>query len=129
MMPGKSSMLCSDPSQVFIQKYWPLIFFFGVLIIIFWKIGFRWDQLVFLVPFFLLSLFRASLAVVEVENEGIRYRRRSEWRKVSFDEVASCGHSKAGLEIGFFAFVSSVSFCYGEICTSYWMNRLLGEWT
>jgi hypothetical protein len=94
-------MFRSDPSQVFFQKYWPLIFFLGITIIVFWKIGHHWEQLVFLVPFFLLSLFRASLAVVEVENEGIRYRRLSVWRQLSFDEVTSCGPSKAGLEIGY----------------------------
>jgi hypothetical protein len=94
-------MFRSDPDQIFFQKYWPLIFFFGITTIIFWKIGFRWGQLVFLVPFFLLSLFRASLAVVEAEDESIRYRRLSVWRQLSFDEVTSCGPSKAGLEIGY----------------------------
>jgi hypothetical protein len=94
-------MFRSDPSHVFIQKYWPLIFFLGVTTIIFWKIGFRWQQLVLLVPFFLLSLFCVSLAVVEADDEGIRYRRLSAWRKLSFDEVTSCGPSKAGLEIGY----------------------------
>lgn len=48
-----------------------------------------------------MSLFRASLAVVEAEDDNIRYRRLSVWRKLSFDEVASCGPSKAGLEIGY----------------------------
>jgi len=59
-------MFRSDTSQVLFQKYWPLIFFLGITIIVFWKIGYHWEQLVFPVPFFLLSLFRASLAVVEV---------------------------------------------------------------
>lgn len=94
-------MFHSDPSQIFVYKYWPLIFFFGVTTIIFWKISFGWEQLVFLVPCFLLTLFRASLAVVEAENDSIRYRRLSVWRKLSFDELASCGPSKAGLEIGY----------------------------
>ena len=94
-------MLRSDPSQVVFLKYWPLVFFFGVTTFIFWKVGFRWGQLVFLFPFFLLSLFRASLAVIEVEDEGIRYRRLSAWRKLPFDEVVSGGLSKAGLEIGY----------------------------
>ncbi len=111
-------MLRSDPSQVVFLKYWPFVFFFGVTTFIFWKVGFRWGQLVFLFPFFLLSLFRASLAVIEAEDEGIRYRRLSAWRKLSFDEVVSCGLSKAGLEIGYLR-LKRFFFGHGEIYTSY----------
>lgn len=82
------------------QKFWPLIFFAGVTAVFLWA-GFRWEHLFVLVPFLLMTLFGISLAVVEVSDEGIRYRRFSDWRSLSFDEITSCGFSKVRLGIGY----------------------------
>ena len=94
-------MRSSDSSQFFLQRYWPLILFLGVTTFIVWKIGFRWGQLLFLVPMFLLSLFHLSLAVVEASDEAVRYRRLSGWTMLRFDEITSCGFSKLRIEIGY----------------------------
>jgi|SRR5215467_4298477 len=94
-------MLRSDRSEVFRHRYGPLIFFFVIVTLIFWRVGFHSVQLFFLFPLFLLSLFHLSLAEVEVSAEGIRYRRLSGRGTVSFEEVESCGLSIARMEVGY----------------------------
>jgi hypothetical protein len=48
-----------------------------------------------------MSFFHLSLAVVEVSDESVRYRRLSEWRELRFDEITHCGFSKLRLEVGY----------------------------
>jgi hypothetical protein len=93
-------MLRSDPSQVFLFKYWPLIVFVG-LTVVFWKIRFKWAGLFVLVFVFLLSMFRASLAVIEIPDGTIRYRRVFKWRELPYAEIVSCDVSRAGVGIGY----------------------------
>ena len=93
-------MLRSDRSQIFVLKYWPLIFSVGVAFV-FWKTLFHWKQLLFLVAIFLLAVFRASLAVIEIPDGAIRYRRLSNWKELLYDEIVRCGVSRAGIGIGY----------------------------
>ena len=53
-------MLRSYPSSVFVLKYYAPVILFGSTLI-FWSVGFRWAQLIFLVPLILGMLFYASL--------------------------------------------------------------------
>ena len=83
-------MLRSHPSSVFVQKYYaPLILFGGTFV--FWSAGFRWGQLIFLIPLFVGILFFASLAVLEIPDGRVRYRRLFRWRRVPYDEIVGCG--------------------------------------
>ena len=85
-------MLRSHPSNVFVLKYYaPVILFGGTLV--FWSVGFRWAQLIILVPLIFGMLFYASLAVLQIPDGNIRYRRLFKWRKISFEEIVSCGAS------------------------------------
>ena len=83
-------MLRSHPSSVFVLKYYaPVILFGGTLV--FWSGGFRWAQLIVLVPLILGMFFYASLAVLQIPDGTIRYRRLFHWRKLPYDEVVECG--------------------------------------
>jgi hypothetical protein len=69
-----SEMLRSHPSNVFVLKYYaPLILFGGTFV--FWSVGFRWAQLIFLIPLILGVVFYASLAVLQIPDGTVRYRR------------------------------------------------------
>jgi len=93
-------MLQSDPSQVFLLKFWPLILFVGFTIL-FWKTRFHWALLLVLLNAFLLSMFRASLAVIEISDGTIRYRRLFNWRELPWEEIERCGVSRTGVGIGY----------------------------
>ena len=83
-------MLRSDPSLVFTLKYWaPIILFGGTSV--FWSGRFRWAQLIILIPQVVGALFLASLAIFEVPDGGIRYRRTLKWKRLDFEEIVSCG--------------------------------------
>jgi hypothetical protein len=92
-------MLQSDPSQVFLLKFWPLILFVGFTVL-FWKTRFP-AVLFFLLFVFLLSMFRASLALIEVSDGTIRYRRLFNWRELPWEEIEGCGVSRTGVGIGY----------------------------
>jgi hypothetical protein len=93
-------MLRSHPSSVFVLKYYaPLILFGGVYV--FWSAGFRWAQLIILVPLILGILFYASLAVLEIPDGTVRYRRFSRWRRVAYDEIVGSRASLAVFGIGY----------------------------
>jgi len=92
-------MLRSHPSSVFVLKYYaPVILFGGTFV--FWSVGFRWAQLIFLVPLILGMLFYASLAVLQIPDGTIRYRRLFRWRTISYDEIVECRISWAIFGIG-----------------------------
>jgi hypothetical protein len=93
-------MLRSDRSQVFILKYWPLIFSLGVPFV-FLKIQFQWEHLFVLVPIFLGAVFRASLAVIEIPDGTIRYQRSFNWRELPYDEIVCCDVSRLSVGIGY----------------------------
>lgn len=95
-----TSMLRSDLSQVFLLKFWPIIFLVGFTVL-FWKIGFGRAGLFVLVFVFLLSMFLASLAVIEIPDGTIRYRRLFNWRELPWEEIARCGVSRTGIGIGY----------------------------
>jgi hypothetical protein len=85
-------MLRSHPSLVFTLKYWaPIVLFGGTFV--FWNNQFRWAQLVFLIPLIVGLLFHASLAVVQIPDGNIRYRRLLNWKNLSYDEIVECGVS------------------------------------
>src|SRR5215475_14135173 len=87
-------MLRSHPSSVFVLKYYaPLIFFGGTFV--FWSVGFRWAQMIILVPLILAILFCASLAVLEIPDGTVRYRRLFRWTTVPYDEIVESGTSWA----------------------------------
>ena len=90
----------SLPSPTLVERCCAVIFF-GIVTFVFEQQVFRWVHLIFLFPMLVLTSFYATLAVVEVSNEAIRYRRISRWRDVSFDEVRSCGRSSVGVGIGY----------------------------
>lgn len=93
-------MLRSHPSSVFVLKYYaPVILFGGTLV--FWSGGFRWAQLIVLVPLILGMFFYASLAVLQIPDGTIRYRRLFHWRKLPYDEVVECDFSRAIFGIGY----------------------------
>ena len=85
-------MLRSYPSSVFVLKYYAPVILFGCTLI-FWSVGFRWAQLIFLVPLILGMLFYASLAVLQIPDGTIRDRRLLRWRILTYDEVVECGIS------------------------------------
>jgi hypothetical protein len=89
-------MLRSHPSNVFVLKYYaPIILFGGT--VVFWSVGFRWAQLIILVPLTLGMLFYASLAVLQIPDGTIRYRRLLQWQRLPYDEVVECGVSIFGI--------------------------------
>jgi hypothetical protein len=89
-------MLRSYPSSVFVLKYYaPVILFGGVFV--FWSVGFRWAQLIVPFPLVLGILFYASLAVLQIPDGTIRYRRLLRWRSLPYDEIAGCGISWGGV--------------------------------
>ena len=93
-------MLRSHPSSVFVLKYYaPLIFFGGTFV--FWSVGFRWAQMIILVPLILAILFCASLAVLEIPDGTVRYRRLFRWTRVPYDEIVESGTSWAVAGIGY----------------------------
>jgi len=93
-------MLRSHPSSVSVLKYYaPLLFFGGTFIS--WSVGFRWAHLIFLVPLFLGIFFYASLAVLEIPDGTIRYRRLLAWKKVDYDEIVESGVSWLVAGIGY----------------------------
>jgi hypothetical protein len=88
-------MLRSHPSSVVVLKYWaPIVLFLGTFV--FWNNQFRWAQLIFLIPMIVGLLFHASLAVLQIPDETIRYRRFLDWKRVSYDEIVECGVSWEG---------------------------------
>lgn len=92
-------MLRSHPSLTIALKYWaPIVFF--LCIFVFLNNQFRWAQLIFLVPLVLGLLFHASLAVLQIPDGNIRYRRLLSWRRVPYDEIVDCGVSW-GIGIGY----------------------------
>ena len=93
-------MLRSHRSSVFVLKYYaPLIFFGGTFV--FWSVGFHWRQLIVLVPLLLGIFFYASLAVLEIPDGTIRYRRLFAWKKVDYDEIIESGVSWVVAGIGY----------------------------
>jgi hypothetical protein len=93
-------MLRSHPSNVWVLKYYaPVILFGGTFI--FWSVGFRWAQLIVLIPLILGIFFCASLAVLQIPDGRIRYRRLLRWRKLSYDEIVECGTSWVMPGIGY----------------------------
>jgi hypothetical protein len=83
-------MLRSHPTVVWVLKYWaPIIFFLGTFI--FYKVQFRWGQLFILIPLLLGFLFHASLAILQVPDGNIRYRRLFRWIQLPFDKIVGCG--------------------------------------
>jgi hypothetical protein len=94
------SMLRSDPSRIFLEKYGPLARF-GHRSNPFLRNRVPPEPLVFLVPFLRLNLFRVPLMVVEVRGETARYRQFQGSRTLPFEEIASCRFSTTGLEIGY----------------------------
>ena len=93
-------MLRSHPSNVFNLKYYaPLILFGGTFV--FWSVGFRWAQLLILIPLFLGICFCASLAVLEIPDGTVRYRRFLRWTRVPYEEIVESGTSWAVFSIGY----------------------------
>jgi len=93
-------MLRSDTSEEFLLRLWPLIFFVGFMVV-FRRILFHWAGLFLLVFVFLLSMFHASLAVIEIPDGTIRYRRLFKWRELPYAEIVSCDVSRVGVGIGY----------------------------
>lgn len=92
-------MLRSHPSSVFVLKYYaPIILFGGTFV--FWSGGFRWAQLIFLIPLLAGVLFHGSLAVLQVPDGRIRYRRMFSWRRLPYDEIVDSGVAW-GIGIGY----------------------------
>jgi hypothetical protein len=83
-------MLRSHPTQVFVLKYWAPIVLFSCTFV-FWNTQFHWAQLIILIPVVVGGLFHASLAILQVPDGNIRYRRFFKWRRLRFDEIVSCG--------------------------------------
>lgn len=83
-------MLRSHSSSVFVSKYYgPIILLISTHI--FWSHGFHWGQLIFLIPIFTAILFLSSLAVLEIPDGKLRYRRLFSWSRVPYDEIVDCG--------------------------------------
>src|SRR5262249_1121249 len=89
----------SHPSNVFVLKYYAPAILLGCTYV-FWSVGFRWAQLVILVPLILGAVFHASLAILEIRDGTIRYRRLFRWLRVSYDEIVNCGVSW-GIGVGY----------------------------
>jgi hypothetical protein len=68
---------------------------------VFWSAGFRWAQLIFLIPLILGIVFYASLAVLQIPDGTIRYRRLFRWKKLAYDEIVEPGISWAIFGIGY----------------------------
>jgi hypothetical protein len=83
-------MLRSHPSSVLVLKYYAPLLLFG-LTFIFWNSHFRFGALVILIPLLIGLLFHASLAILQVLDGNIRYRRLFKWKKLRFDEITGCG--------------------------------------
>ena len=108
-----SQMLRSHSSNVFVLKYYaPLILFGGTFV--FWSVGFRWAQLVILVPLFVGVFFYASLAVLEIPDVTVRYRRLLRWTRVPYEEIVESGTSWAIFGIGYLRLKHSV-FPWGKL--------------
>ena len=88
-------MLRSHPSGVFTLKYYAPIILFGCTFV-FLSVGFRWVQLIVLAPILTGALFHASLAVVQVADGRIRYRRLYSWKELRFDEIPAAESSEYG---------------------------------
>jgi hypothetical protein len=84
------SMLRSHPTSVFGLKYYAPLLLFGCTFI-FWNSRFRFGALVILIPLLIGLLFHASLAILQVPDGNIRYRRLFKWKKLHFDEITGCG--------------------------------------
>jgi hypothetical protein len=92
-------MLRSHTSSVFVLKYYaPIILFCCTFV--FWSVGFRWAQLIFLIPLFAGVLFHGSLAILQVPDGKIRYRRLFGWRRLPYNEIVDCGVAW-GIGIGY----------------------------
>jgi len=85
-------MLRSHPSNVFVLKYYAPLILFGSTFV-FWSGGFRWAQLILLVPLIFGIFFYASLAVLEIPDGMVRYRRLFRWRRVTYEEIVEPGTS------------------------------------
>ena len=83
-------MLRSHPSSVFVLKYYTPLLLFGSTSI-FWNSHFRFGALIILIPLVIGLLFHASLAVLQVPDGKIRYRRLFKWKKLRFDEISGGG--------------------------------------
>jgi hypothetical protein len=83
-------MLRSHPSSVFGLKYYVPLLLFGFTFI-FWNSHFRFGALVILIPLLIGLLFHASLAILQVPDGNILYRRLFKWKTLRFDEITGCG--------------------------------------
>jgi len=105
-------MLRSDHSSTLVLKFYaPIIWFGGTFV--FWSGEFRWAQLIFLIPLIGGALFHASLAVLQIPDGGIRYRRLFSWRQLPYDEIVDCGVAW-GIGIGFLRLKHSL-FPWGKL--------------
>ena len=89
-------MLRSHPTSVFILKFWLPLILLGCTFV-FWMGQFRWAQLVILIPLFLGILFNASLAVLQIPDGSIRFRRWFKWKRLAYDEIVGCGILGGGI--------------------------------
>jgi len=80
----------SQSANVFWAKFWlPLLFTIpgiGILVEDFptWRI-------LFALPFFIIALFHMSVAVLEVRDGDIRYKRLLTWERIQYCEIKSAG--------------------------------------
>jgi len=83
----KTVILRSDPTNVFGAKVWGPIFFVGVSLLFFDDFP-SWHCLL-ASPFLIAALFGASLAIVEVRDDILRYRRLFKWTIIPEGDIVS----------------------------------------
>lgn len=76
--------------MIFFIKYWVSLLWLVGCVGLFGNKLRDW-RLVWVVPFVLVALFLHSLAVVQIKNWILRYRRFVKWTTITRSEVISCG--------------------------------------
>jgi hypothetical protein len=82
--------LRSNGAVVVVVKFWGALIWGGGGLAIFGE-DFRTWRFVFVLPFLLLAAFHLSLAIVEVRDQMIRYRRFFKWTEIQCAEVIRAG--------------------------------------
>lgn len=85
-----SRILRSQPTNIFLAKFWGPLICIGATLGIFGEDFFSW-RFLFASPFIIAALFGASIAILEVRNGVLRYRRFFKWTTIRDDEIVAAG--------------------------------------
>lgn len=84
----KPMIIRSDASNVFGTKVWGPILCIATPLLSLWQEFSSWGVL-FASPFFIAAFFGASLAIVELRGDVLRYKRLFKWKTIPEGDIVS----------------------------------------